>query len=288
MSTLAGGAVPKVAPQVYDHIRALLRAGKNDEAIAKACAIAVIVPGDLIAKELLFDGFFQKRDWLPAHALAEELVRLQPDVPRLQKALIATLSNMKRYDETIAQAYHYIVRHGEDLTMLDALKVAYFYTGKIDEAVRYGQRALEIRDAEACADPPPGALIEPSRTAARAKRHLVLAVGQGAVLRLRRHDQSGDEPHRLSGLELPLLCRRRRAARLRRLFARQRRRRPRHRGRISGRRPVSTLPGDERSQRRTLPGARLRRAAVGGGSRIGAAMDRFRLPVPRDARPCAA
>ena len=86
-----------------------------------------------MAKELLFDAFFQKRDWAPALALAEELARQQPGrSPRLQKALIATLSNMKRYDETIAQALRYIERHGEDLTILDALKVAHFYTGKID------------------------------------------------------------------------------------------------------------------------------------------------------------
>ena len=162
MSNPAGGSVPKVAPQVYDHIRALLRAGKNDEAIVKSCAIAVIRPDDLIARELLFDGYFQKRDWLPALALAEELVRRQPDVARLQKALIATLSNLKRYDETIAQACRYIVRHGEDLTMLDALKVAYFYTGKTADAIRYGQRALELRDAEACDNPPPVTMTEPS------------------------------------------------------------------------------------------------------------------------------
>lgn len=161
MSNIANRSPPQVSPQVYDHIRALLRAGKNDEAIARACAVALIRPDDLIAKELLFDGFFQKRDWLPAHALAEELALRQPDVAPLQKALIATLSNMKRYDETIAQAHQYIARYGEDLTMLDALKVAYFYTGKIEEATRYGQRALEIRDAEACANPPPVALIEP-------------------------------------------------------------------------------------------------------------------------------
>lgn len=161
MSKLAGSTVTKVAPQVYDHIRALLRAGRNDDAIVKACAVSVIRPDDLVVKELLFDGFFQKRDWLPALALAEELTRLQPDVARLQKALIATLSNMKRYDETITQAYQYIVRHGEDLTMLDALKVAYFYTGKVEEAVRYGQRALELRDAEACANPPEVAVTEP-------------------------------------------------------------------------------------------------------------------------------
>jgi hypothetical protein len=130
----------QVAPQVHDTIRALLRTGRNDEAIARACAVSVIRPDDLIAKELLFDAFFPKRDWLPAHALAAELAHRQPDVPRLQKAMIATLSNMKRYDETIAQAYHYNVRHGEDLTMLDALKVAYFYTGKIDEKALFHHR----------------------------------------------------------------------------------------------------------------------------------------------------
>lgn len=161
MSKIASGTVTKVAPQVYDYIRALLRAGRNDEAIVKSCAITLIRPEDLIAKELLFDAFFQKRDWLPALALAEDLVHRQPDVARLQKALIVTLSNVKRYDETITQARQYIVRHGEDLTMLDALKVAYFYTGKTEQAIRYGQCALERRDAQACADPPPVAVIEP-------------------------------------------------------------------------------------------------------------------------------
>ena len=162
MSNVAGGAPPRVAPQVYDTIRGLLRAGKNDEAIVTLSAIGAIRPDDLVAKELLFDAFYQKRDWLPALALAKDLAQRQPDIARLQKALIATLSNMKRYDETIVQAARYIDRHGEDLTMLDALKVAHFYTGKIDDAVRYGQRALVLRDAEACSDPPPIAVTEPS------------------------------------------------------------------------------------------------------------------------------
>jgi tetratricopeptide (TPR) repeat protein len=162
MSNVVSGAPPRVAPQVYDAIRALLRAGKNDDAIVRLCAIGTIRPDDLVARELLFDAFFQKRDWLPALALAEELVRRQPDIARLQKALIATLSNMKRYEETIVQAARYIERHGEDLTMLDALKVAHFYTGKIDEAVRYGQRALTLRDAEACRNPPAVAVTDPT------------------------------------------------------------------------------------------------------------------------------
>jgi tetratricopeptide (TPR) repeat protein len=156
-------AQPKTQRQAnsYDAIRALLRAGKNDEAIVRASSIAIARPDDLVAKELLFDAFFQKRDWPPALALAEELARRAPQATRLEKALIATLSNMKRYDETIAQAFQYIVRHGEDLTILDALKVAHFYTGKTEEAIRYGQRAIELRDVEACRDPPPVAVTVP-------------------------------------------------------------------------------------------------------------------------------
>jgi hypothetical protein len=161
MTEGANGTAARPAPQPYDVIRALLRAGKNDEAIVKACAIAIARPDDLIAKELLFDAFFQKRDWPPALALAEELARRQPDVPRLEKALIATLSNMKRYDSAIAQAFQYIVRHGEDLTILDALKVAHFYTGKAEQAIQYGQRAIGLRDTEACREPPPVAVTVP-------------------------------------------------------------------------------------------------------------------------------
>lgn len=157
----ATGAHPQPDPDT-ESIRALLRAGNNDAAIVRLCAITITRPDDLEAKQLLFDAFFQKRDWPPALVLAEQLARLRPDVPGLQRALIATLSNMKRYDETIAQASRYVERHGENLTMLDALKVANFYTGRIEQAVRHGQRALEIRDAEACRNRPSMAVIEPA------------------------------------------------------------------------------------------------------------------------------
>jgi hypothetical protein len=154
------GARPVTQP--HDVIRALLRAGKNDDAIVRACAIVTVHPDDLLAKELLFDAFFQKRDWAPALVLAEELVRRQPNVARLDKALIATLSNMQRYDAAITQAFQYIVRHGEDLTILDALKVAHFYTGKTQQAIEYGQRAIELRDSEACREPPPVTVSVPA------------------------------------------------------------------------------------------------------------------------------
>src|ERR1700687_1080324 len=46
--------------------------------------------------------------------------------------------------------------------MLDALKVAHFYTGKVDEAIRYGQRALDLRDQEARRLPIASPMTEPS------------------------------------------------------------------------------------------------------------------------------
>src|SRR3977135_532743 len=121
MSNLLSGALRQPAGR-YDVIRTLLRAGKNDEAIVQLCAIHVTRPDDLVAKELLFDAFFQKRDWAPALALAEQLVGSQPDNARLQMSLTATLSNMRRFAEAITQATRYIERHGENLTVIDALK----------------------------------------------------------------------------------------------------------------------------------------------------------------------
>ena len=152
MPNTASGAMPRPASP-HEDIRALLRAGRNDEAIVRLCAIAIVRPDDSEATGLLFDAFYQKRDWTPALVLAEQLACAQPDDARRQAAVIATLSNMKRYDEAIPKALQYIERHGEDLTMLDALKVAHFYTGKTDAAIGYGQRALELRDREACALP---------------------------------------------------------------------------------------------------------------------------------------
>ena len=161
MAKVISGSITQPA-RPHDPVRALLRAGRNDEAIVQLCAITITRPDDLTARELLFDAFYQKRDWAPALVLAEELARNQPDAARPQMSLIATLSNMKRFEDAIARALQYIERHGENLTVLDALKVAHFYTGKTGEAVRYGQRALDLRDQEACRNRPSMSFTKPA------------------------------------------------------------------------------------------------------------------------------
>jgi tetratricopeptide (TPR) repeat protein len=167
MAKVISGTLINPAARPYEDIRTLLRAGKNEEAIVRLCAIVVVNPDDLNAKELLFDAFFESRNWQPALALAEELVARQPQVPRLQKSLSVTLSNMKRYERAVALARQYIERHGNDLAILDVLKVGHFYTGRKDEAIRYGQRAIELRDAEACRNPPAMVVREPSGRSGR-------------------------------------------------------------------------------------------------------------------------
>ncbi len=162
MPKTVSGSLPRPAAPPHADIRALLRAGKNEAAIVRLCAMLVVHPDDLNAKELLFDAFFQSRDWQPALVLAHELVARQPEVPRHRKSLIVTLSNMKRYDEATAEAAQFLQRHGDDLQILDVLKVGHFYSGRTAEAIRYGQRALELRDAEACRNPPPAAVHDPS------------------------------------------------------------------------------------------------------------------------------
>jgi hypothetical protein len=49
----------------------------------------------------------------------------------------------------MAYALKYVAQHGEDAEILNALKVAYFYTGRTEEALRFGQRAIELQDAQA-------------------------------------------------------------------------------------------------------------------------------------------
>lgn len=170
MAETIGGTVPEAAAPPYEDIRVLLRAGNNEAAIARLCALVVVKPDDFVAKELLFDAFFQSRNWQPALVLAEELAARQPQAPRLRRNVIVTLSNMKRFDAAIAQARQYIESHGEDLQILDVLKVAHYFTGRTEEAIRYGQRALELRDAEACRNPPPMAVHAPS---GRTGRHVI-------------------------------------------------------------------------------------------------------------------
>lgn len=133
--------------QPHQPIQQLLRAGRNVEAIAQLRTVLAANPEDLAARELMFDAQFQRRNWVEALAEVELLRKAKPDALRYRRFQVATLSNMKRYKEAAAEALRHLTQYGEDVEILNSLKVAYFYLGKTKEALRCGQRVLELRDA---------------------------------------------------------------------------------------------------------------------------------------------
>ena len=270
MSQTASEAPPRQAPHPYEPIRALLQAARTTKPSSNRARLSS--PGRTIWSCHVISC--STRSFRSANGcrrlLSSRIESKRPNDARLEKSLVVTLSNMKRYDEAIAQAHRYIVRYGEDLTIIDVLKVAHFYTGKVDDAVHYGRRGIELRDAAASRPPRAGVLCEPvSRR--WANRDLVFVLRQCAVLRLRRHDESGPEPDHPSGPgaagsmstpTVPRAC----AAFL-----------PTTAPTCGGSKTnipasaCSAFPGDQRSGGRPLPGARPRRAAFDRRGRAGAA-----------------
>ncbi len=133
----------------HDSIRLLLRAGRNVDALQALQTVIVANPGDLAARELLFDGYFQSRRWDEALVQANTLLRECPDEARYRMWRISTLANLKRYAETVREAGSFAGRYGENARLLNVLKIAHFYLNEIPQAVKCGQRAMEMTDAEA-------------------------------------------------------------------------------------------------------------------------------------------
>ena len=161
MTKSVSGAVQFALP--HAPIRQLLAADRYDEAIAKLDEILAAQPSDVAASELLFTARFYKGEWAKALSIVEELIQAKPDSRKYKQFLISTLSNLKRFPETIDSILAFTARYGENREILNVLKVAYFSTKKIDEAIRVGQRVMEIRDAEVCArarEAPPVATVK--------------------------------------------------------------------------------------------------------------------------------
>ena len=57
MSNTKAGAIAPRASQ-HEDVRALLRAGQNDEAVVRLCAIGIVSPDNLEAQGLVFDAFY--------------------------------------------------------------------------------------------------------------------------------------------------------------------------------------------------------------------------------------
>ena len=146
--TDAPSAETKRATAPYAPIQQLLHDGRNDEAIARLTEILAKTPDDLAARELIFDAQFQRRSWAEALAEVDILRKAKPDSRAYWSSLISTLNNAQRFAEAADEATRYLKRNGENLAVLNVLKVACFNLGKTAQAVRCGQRVLELHDAD--------------------------------------------------------------------------------------------------------------------------------------------
>lgn len=145
------GALRRVPTPPHERVRLLLRAGRNAEAVAALRDVLAAAPADLAARKLLFDAYFQGRDWPAALAVARSLAGEAGDTALYRRWIINTLSNMGSYREAAGEARAYLSRHGEDAGVLNTLKIACFYLGDTREAIECGQKVMEIRDREAVA-----------------------------------------------------------------------------------------------------------------------------------------
>ena len=80
-----------------------------------------------------------------AIAHAEKAVALAPGATELRCSLAGALAQAGRYDQAIAQLQKTIkIGGGRDWQSYDMLASAYIKTGRIDDAIQAGRRAMEL------------------------------------------------------------------------------------------------------------------------------------------------
>lgn len=134
------------ADEVVQTAASLLREGRNQEAIDYLKAQEALTPRAL---DYLCDAYFQSRDWKNAYETFRRIAPTNAASPSNRKLEAKILSNWGRYHDALVRIQSYVSDHGEDLEAVVIAKVCAHNLGDQDNARRYGQQALLLRDRAA-------------------------------------------------------------------------------------------------------------------------------------------
>jgi hypothetical protein len=126
----------------------LLRHGRNQEAIAWLKAREPLTPRAL---DYLCDAYFQSRDWEKAYETFRLIPPSHAATPANRKLEAKILSNWGRHREALTCIQAYASDHENDLEAMVIAKVCCHNLGDQDNAKRYGQQALHLKDKAAVA-----------------------------------------------------------------------------------------------------------------------------------------
>jgi len=96
----------------------------------------------------LVDGHFQRREWQQALDALESILRGGEGRPSDLLLRARILTNMKRYEDAIAQAHNAAAALGDSAGIANVLKTCHFHLGAVEEAIAHGQAAIERRDRD--------------------------------------------------------------------------------------------------------------------------------------------
>jgi len=96
----------------------------------------------------LVDGHFQRREWQQALDALESILRGGEGRPSDLLLRARILTNMKRYEDAMAQAHNAAAALGDSAGVANVLKTCHFHLGAVEEAIAHGQAAIERRDRD--------------------------------------------------------------------------------------------------------------------------------------------
>jgi hypothetical protein len=108
------------------------------------------------------DAHFRSREWQQALDALESILRAGDGRPSDLLLRARILTNMKRYEDAIAQAHNAAAALHESAGIANVLKTCHFHLGDVENAIGYGQAAIERRDQESGEALAPLALMQNS------------------------------------------------------------------------------------------------------------------------------